>query len=309
MEENLSYKVNDVISAFENLPETGKHEKIKNLHYFSNIGSEHIQGYTRYRNNEKIYYIFSHNTTGDYGYLLISIGKDDKSPQTIKLEKDWKHPGGIQAIGRYIFIPCEKEKESQIFIFDMETEKFVEPSTMIAFEHEGSCLGITDYEENGTNYYFLLVGDHEKYYGYRAEVPSNMSQLKFESLGSINLKDKGYKNKKMNCQGIGLVTDSKDKNIYMIGLMSYTSLATYDDWAYVIRITINENADKNGNKITAKKIKERHLKNDGGISGVAGSHFRWGAGIAITPEGELEILTTSRNIIAGTKLDTTFWAK
>ena len=301
--------MNDVISAFEKLPETGKHEKIKNLHYFSNIGSKHIQGYTRYRNNGKIYYIFSHNTAGDYGYLLISIGKDDKNSQTIKLKKDWKHPGGIQAIGRYIFIPCEKKDESQIFIFDMETEKFVELSTMIAFGHEGSCLGITDYEENGTNYYFLLVGDHEKYYGYRAEVPSDMSQLKFESLGSINLKDKGYKNKKMNCQGIGLVTDSKDGNIYMIGLMSYTSGLTYADWAYVIRITIDENADKNGNKIAAKKIKERNLKNDGGISGVAGSHFRWGAGIAITPEGELEILTTSRNIIAGTKLDTTFWAK
>ena len=305
MEENLSYKVNDVISAFEKLPETGKHEKIKNLHYFSNIGLEHIQGYTEYRNNGKIYYIFSHNTTGDYGYLLISIGKDDKNTQTIKLEKGWEHPGGIQAIGRYIFIPCEKENKSRIFIFDMETEKFVEPSTTIEFKHEGSCLGITDYEKDGTDYYFLLVGDHEKYYGYRAEVPSDMSQLKFESLGSIDLKDKGYQNKEMNCQGIGLVTDSKDGNIYMIGLMSYTSGLTYADWAYVIRITIDENKSQ----ITAKKVKERHLKNDGGISGVDGSHFRWGAGITITPEGELVILTTSRNIIAGTKLDTTFWAK
>lgn len=308
----LSIKVKNVPDAFKNLPENGNHEKFKSLPYFANIGPEHIQGYTQYQNDNDIQYLFTHNTTGTEGYLLATNSNDGNYVKKIRLEGNkCNHPGGIQAIGQYLFIPCEEEGKSKILIYDIETMAKVKLAEYIddngnkssQFKHEGSCLGITDYEQNGKKYYLLLVGDHQKYYGYRAEIPDNISELVFSPVGYINLTHKGHESKDMNCQGIGLVTDSTDEATYMIGMMSHESGLTYSDWAYLIKITICDD------KIGYEKISEKHLENEGGIHGVDGSHFRWGAGIRVKPNGNLVLLATSRNIIAGTKLDTTFWRK
>ena len=88
----------------------------------------------------------------------------------------------------------------------------------------------------------------------------------------------------------------------MIVPMSRGSGTTYADWIYLLPLNIS---DRN---VTIKGGGHgRHLTNAGGVSGVAGSHFCGGAGIQILSDGRLAVMATSRNIIAGTKLDATIW--
>lgn len=76
------------------------------------------------------------------------------------------------------------------------------------------------------------------------------------------------------------------------------------DYVYCFEILVN---------VMEKTIKPStmhdcvHLTNKGGVVGTAGTHFRWGAGIRITKGGKLVILATSRNVIAGTRLNTNYW--
>jgi len=70
---------------------------------------------------------------------------------------------------------------------------------------------------------------------------------------------------------------------------------------YLIKLTISNNT------INHENLKSKHLVSKGGVSGVAGTHFRWGAGIRVTPDGKIVLLATSRNIIAGGSLDTNYW--
>lgn len=57
--------------------------------------------------------------------------------------------------------------------------------------------------------------------------------------------------------------------------------------AYLIKITVS-NGDMKYDKVEAK-----HFISVGGLSGVNGTHFRWGAGIKIKPSGRLVLLATS----------------
>ena len=112
--------------------------------------------------------------------------------------------------------------------------------------------------------------------------------------------------KSIDCQGFGLITShSYDKKgeeqevPYMIAPVYQDS----EDWIYLIEL------DFSGSSFSMIPRICRHLKNDGGLPGEAGTHFRWGAGVCITSDSKLKILATSRNIVSTgvTKLNTNYW--
>ncbi len=302
--EHLSFKVNNVTDAFKNLPQKGKHEKFTRLPYFANIAPEHIQGYTQYENG-KLHFVFTHSSKGDYGRIVITDGLTNKAKR-IHTPKNWSHPAGIQCIGKYLFVPCGTDSKSKLCIYDVnelanEDLETNPPLKTIDFNHRGGSVGIVDFSLDGTPHYLLVLGDRGTYHAYISPIPvdGDITKTNFSRIGSYFVNYK--KDKKIDCQGFGLVTDTSGE-VFMIALSSHGKGLSYADWGYLIGLSVTKTS------ITPTEINRRQFINNGGIDGVDGPHFRWGAGIRVTPSGKLVLLTTSRNIIIGGNLDTTYWA-
>jgi hypothetical protein len=298
-----SIKVNDVVKQFENLPETSNFEKFTDLPYFT---VDHIQGYTQYQ-NDKMHYIFTHSLGGrDSGRIVITHGLKTQH-QEIRTPSGWNHPGGIQCVGSFLFVPCEKDKQSIVCMYDL-TSLQTEPLKTFKFNHEAGSLGIVDFTHNGKTCYLLLLGDIGKksklYHAYISEVPTDgdMTKIEFTENGSFELDEVG-KEEHIGCQGFGLITDTSN-NVFMIALASHGSGLTCADWGYLIKLSI----DGQGIQADKEHAISRHFISKGCVGGVAGCHFRWGAGIRVTPDRRIVLLATSRNIIAGNFLNTTYWA-
>lgn len=303
IEDMTAYRLDDAVLSLNNLETEGVYEKIKGLRYFPNLGIEHVQGYTQYEKDGNLYFLFTHHTIGKYGYILQTINNSDNT-QYFKTTAGWSHPAGIQCLGQYLFVPCEEGSESTIFVYDVLRN--MTKVKIIKCSHRAGCIGVTDFKRDNETYVLLLVGDQQVYHAYVAKKYTLIKDLKFESFGKIDLgirtedDNKFFDKKSVNCQGFGLVTD-KNEEVHMLALMTHSC----EDKVYMLKINI----DFENKSVSYKTETSAHLINKGGIVGDYGSHFRWGAGIRVTPAKQLVILATSRNIIAGTKLDTTSWYK
>lgn len=304
IEDMTAYRVKDAIDSLNHLPGKGTYEKIKGLEYFANLGVEHIQGYTQYEKDGKLFYLFTHDTKGNYGYIL-QAESGSENTKCISTPFGWYHPAGIQCLGQYLFVPCEVDSEAKIFVYDvLNNLKMVK---VLKCSHRAGCIGVTDIKRGEDTYVVLLVGDQQKYYAYVAKKCTMMKDLNFEPFGKIDLgtnrtpaQDSFFDEETISCQGFGLVTDANEQ-VHMLALMTNNCV----DKVYMLKINI----DFSTKSVCYETEVSVHLVNAGGIVGDYGSHFRWGAGIRITPKNELVVLATSRNIIAGTKLDTTVWCK
>lgn len=303
IEDIAAYRLDDAVLSLDNLETEGVYEKINGLRYFSNLGIEHVQGYTQYEKDGNLYLLFTHHTVGQYGYILQSINHSDDT-KSFRTPFGWSHPAGIQCLGQYLFVPCEEGSEARIFVYDVLRD--MTKVKVLRCSHRAGCLGVTDFKRDNETYVLLLVGDQQVYYAYVAKKCTLMKDLNFEPFGEIDLgartedEDKFFDKKSVNCQGFGLVTD-KNEETHMLALMTHSC----EDKVYMLKINI----DFEKKSISYKTETSAHLINKGGIVGDYGSHFRWGAGVRVTPAKQLVILATSRNIIAGTKLDTTSWYK
>ena len=295
----LSIKLNDAVGSFMSISEDGNSETFKGLPYFSNIGVDHIQGYTQYGGGTNPpSYIFTHSSDLSKGAILIkkdfaAAGKGYKTSGS-------NHPSGVQTIGKYLFAAMSTGSgKSRVSVYDLsniENNQITEVKTISFDDHKAACLGITDINIAGKNYYLLVVRSDENYIGYLSEVPDDMSKLSFKKIGSFTLEN--INKRTIVCEGFGLVTDIHNQ-AYMVALQTHNAK---EDWGYLIKI----NASLSG--IThVYEDKCKHFKKKGGVSGDFGTHFRWGAGIYIHPAEKLVVLATSRNIIAGTKLDANYW--
>lgn len=329
--EFFAYRVDNVEKEFKNLPQDGFLETFEHLMYFSNIAVEHIQGYTQYQHGTETYYIFTHHTAGDYGYIMITNGTDCTDETVIRMPKGYNHPAGIQCVGKYLFVPCEKDEECTIFVYDllnlkpMGKDKYIEekPVKEMKYKHRAGCVGITDYVSNGKHYYLMVLGANDTYHVYRAEIKEDglkkdfasidfdeMNYFKLNSVEIDELQDDGSTKKetrKIDCQGIGLVTDGANGAVYMVAPITWNN---YCDWLYLFKLDI-DNADKNGEKAEnfVLPVLGRHMISHGGLAGLDGIHFRWGAGIYVKANNRLMVLTTARNTLPlhDANLKTNFW--
>ena len=312
---HLSTKVENVKEKFMNILETGVFEKFENLPCFSNTSVDNIQDYTQYQDQTATHFTSAHSLNGrESRRTLINHGLKNNGlknnglktqNQEIRMPADWNHPGGIQCIGQYLFVPCEKNTQSIVLIYDLANSSY-EPVKTIEFNHRAGCLGITDFKYDDNLYYLLIIGDGTRYHIYTSEVPDDgdISKVSFSAKGNFILEKipqlKDTKNDP-GCQGLSLITDTKN-NVFMIALYSNDSGLMYVDWGYLMNFKIEKD------KITPDiiTITGKHLKNKSEVSSILGMHFRWGACIRITPDGRIVIPATGRNIISGSGLNTAY---
>lgn len=188
-----------------------------------------------------------------------------------------------------------------IYLYDLRSLRVGELRRVeqfdLASEHKAGALGITRYtSDDGTDYFVLIVahldGENSVYHVYRANAAQGIENAKFTEVGSFAF-DKDF-------QGFGLVTEADTNNIYMIGLLSTTSGATYDDYAYLYQLdTVNWSI--------SESIQQIHLTSTGGAAGVLGVHFRYGASVYVNSAGNLMLSATERNSVLGSSIAVNDW--
>jgi hypothetical protein len=322
MNDYQAVKVSDVKGRFDSLPKNGTYEKFTNFPYYdANIGVDHIQGYTQYQGSNGKEYIFTHSeerlvNTGNGRVIFMNSPTTHPQPPVIAAPKSgYYHVGGIQAVGKYLFVPFTNNKDKLIAVYDLETPKRTLVASYGGFPGS-SALGITDFIYKGEPHYLLIVNNGVDYHIYTAPIPKDgviSNKTAFSYYGVLSLKGLPKKigqDGKINCQGFGLVTETSGL-VYMIALETHDKVVEYEDWAYLIQMTTPDGQIGLAN---VNEIKSKHLYSNksGGMKGNDGTHFRWGSGIHILPEGKLVILATRRNILNPTistphVLDTYYW--
>lgn len=147
-------------------------------------------------------------------------------------------------------------------------------------------MGITSYEDEQGNAYYVLVvthldGANRVYYVYQAPAEKGIEFAEFQQVGSFVL-DKDF-------QGFGLVTESGTNRIYMIGLWPTTEGASYADYAYLYELNTDTWS-------LGEELNSHHLVSTGGGAGVMDVHFRYGAGVSVSGNGELAVSATEHNL-------------
>lgn len=310
MDNKRSEKVYDVPKAYQ---EKDKRSELTVYHMPESYNKVecHIQGYAGYWKEETEYHIFTHNVTHQYpsGHIVVAARRPPNNDFDKILEfdcpTDWRHPGGIQGIGDYLFVPCEKGEASIVSIYRLSglPDRIEKVKTLEFKDHRAGCLGITDFTIREEDYYLLLIGDQYIYHAYIARIPDDISNVAFNAVGTISLDsiNRQVKSKTeqavLNCQGFGLVTDQNNQ-VFMVAPMSFGSGTSYQDWLFLIRIFV-----------TAESIGYEDLSRSKAVTstggGSAGVHFRWGAGIQIK-NGSFTVYSTRRNIVTS-KLKLNFW--
>lgn len=301
----LSAKAKEVRAAFKAIKQHAQKEVFYNFPYFNKIGVEHIQGYIQCEFGGKRMCIFTHKVDGGPGRIILTDGPGGKV--TVIKSGCYSHPGGMQAIGKYLFVPCEKEDTSKILIYDLEKidTGMETPEHCVTFHnHRATCLGITDFTKNGVPHYLLIVGVGEQYYAYIAEVPANIKFLKFSAVGEFTLdKEPSGHYDVIRCRSFGLVTDTENQ-VYMVAMATHGCGVKNEDYAYLIEIDPSD--------VKSYRYAEYHRLMNDSVQGYYRTHFVWGAGVRINPDGQLMLLATSRNIIGSSScyntLETNYWA-
>lgn len=301
--EDTAKSVGSVESAFSSLPLNGTQLDLSGFPGSYDPSVNHIQGYSLYDGaDDTRYSILTHSVaTADYAHIVAGPqnGGDKWGFKTYL--KDWRHPGGVQVIGDYLLVPSEQDTKAHIALYDLRALQVGELRRVERFDlsvaHKAGALGITSYTDaSGVSYYVMIVahldGENSVYHVYRAAAAGGLEAAEFTEVGNFPL-EKDF-------QGFGLVTETGTNDIYMIGLWAPAEGATFADHAYLYQLdtktwTIGEELD------------HKHLTSTGGLPGVMGVHFRYGANVYVDGAGKLTISATERNSVLGSSLATNEW--
>lgn len=299
-----SYEVSDVSEVFHSLPVDGTLCSLEGFPGSYDPTVNHIQGYSLYNTKDHFpYVILTHSvSTASYAHIVAGPKLEDEKWGFKTFLQDWRHPGGIQVIGDYVLVPSEHESSAHVALYDLRTLTVEELRRVEGFDlavnHKAGALGVTSYHDaSGTEYYVLIIAhlDNENsvYHVYRAPAADGIETATFTEVGSFPY-GKDF-------QGFGLITEEETNNIYMIGLWSPSEGATFADYAYLYRLdtetwTIGEALDS------------IHMVSTGGLPGMMGVHFRYGAGTYVDQSGLMTISATERNSVLGSSLATNNWS-
>lgn len=298
------YEMADVQAAFHSLPADGTLCNLEGFPGSYDPTVNHIQGYSLYNSSGGFpYVILTHSvSTAPYAHIVAGPKLGDEKWGFKTYLRDWRHPGGIQVIGDYVLVPSEHDSSAHIALYDLRTLAVEELRRVeqfdLAVDHKVGALGITSYRDAGGTEYYVLVAAHldnenSVYHIYRAPAADGIEAADFTEVGAFPY-DKDF-------QGFGLITEEGTNHIYMIGLWSPSEGATFADYAYLYRLdtdtwTIGEALDS------------IHMVSTGGLPGMMGIHFRYGAGVYVDQSGLLTISATERNSVLGSSLATNDWS-
>ena len=195
--------------------------------------------------------------------------------------------------GNHYGIPCHHGPGGGLFRqADPEHKGFD-----LAVSHKAGALGITSYEDkNGIEYYVMIVahldGENTVYHVYRALASNGIENARFSEVGSSE-SDKDF-------QGFGLITEDGTNDIYMIGLWSPSEGVTFADYAYLYQLNTET-------WTIGEALQQIHMVSVGGMAGMMGVHFRYGANVYVADDGTLTLSATERNSVLGSSLATNDW--
>lgn len=322
-----SFKVKDVETLFKNISQKGEYQAIYNIPYFPDC-PHHIQGITKAYTKSNLssstsyteYTIISHSSNGliKGGCIYVQKSGDKKTTKRFYMPNKMKHPAGMQAIGPFVYIPCEKGNGMALYIFDirtMEDENIKGFCYRQEFNHPGACVGITDCicedEKGEKDYkYLLVVNENPKLHFYISRMCDDKDEngnllLSFEEIKNpkdISLKEEfGYS----DFEGMGLVTDESGTP-YLIAFNMHKETHNVDRMC-LLKINI-VNGIPSVEKLKGDNSQVRTMVAvQKVILGELGVHFRWGTGLLVTHDNQIEITSTGRNIIGGEKVETNRW--
>ena len=173
----------------------------------------------------------------------------------------------------------------------------IEHLNAVIISHKAGALGITSYEDkNGIEYYVMIVahldGENTVYHVYRALASNGIENARFSEVGSFE-SDKDF-------QGFGLITEDGTNDIYMIGLWSPSEGVTFADYAYLYQLNTET-------WTIGEALQQIHMVSVGGMAGMMGVHFRYGANVYVADDGTLTLSATERNSVLGSSLATNDW--
>lgn len=300
-----SYCVSNVKTKFHELPVDGTQVDLKGFPGSYDPTVNHIQGYSLYNSDkgDVPYVILTHSvSSAPYAHIIAGPKAGNEKWGFKTYLEGWRHPGGIQVIGDYVLVPSEHESSAHIALYDLRTLAVEELRRVeqfnLAVNHKAGALGVTSYKDaDGAEYYVLVVAHLDNansvYHVYRAPAEKGIEAASFTEVGAFPY-DKDF-------QGFGLITEAESNEIYMIGLWSPQEGATFADYAYLYRL------DTNTWKI-GEAFDSIHMISTGGLPGMMGVHFRYGAGVYVNQSGLLTISATERNSVLGSSLATNDWS-
>ena len=296
-------KVVDVKNKFAALPIDGVQSNLEGFPGSYDPTVNHIQGYAQYDSCDHTRYsILTHSVgTAPYAHIVAGpkTGSDKWGFKTYL--QNWKHPGGVQVMGDYLLVPSEQDASAHIALYDLRSLAVKELRRVETFDlavsHKAGALGITSYEDkNGIEYYVMIVahldGENTVYHVYRALASNGIENARFSEVGSFE-SDKDF-------QGFGLITEDGTNDIYMIGLWSPSEGVTFADYAYLYQLNTET-------WTIGEALQQIHMVSVGGMAGMMGVHFRYGANVYVADDGTLTLSATERNSVLGSSLATNDW--
>ena len=292
----VNIKLNNVTDAFDAVQLKGTEYKWSCKTNPPNLAESHVQGIAIW--NDLV--IFVQNNKG-YSKGKIQVVDRYSADCLYTLDtpyENYNHPGGMQLIGDYLVVPVEKSnhKESIIYFYDLND---LEDNTILPCKIEQATEGcgaacITNYTENGTEYYLLIAYNNGTYNFYKSNGKTlNNVECCFEKLYAVSpplLEDRDY-------QGLALITDT-EQNIYMIGLRTDDLFGSNKDYMDLYELDISNSA----HPFSTDVVDPRHMTcvhSGGAIAGANGTHFRWGVGGVVSDLNSLILWATQRNFVAG----------
>ena len=320
-------KLNNVRESFDHIVATGV---IKRWPGVLDSGSKlsdkwkvsHIQGFSSY--TEQNLQVFSHSLEGDCGYLIFSKYPSDFT-QISTYDKGFNHPGGIQAIGDYLLVPCEKindENKSYIRLYDMsplksgQTPKPCEQFCIYRDDRKATAAGITKYADLYGNWFLIVICNWGTCDFYKAKANKDLPDCNFIHVASIDMSSTWDPDKRgYDVQCLNLVTQNKTapsdnaEQIFMTAfatkLIGTELTGTYEDHAVLISIipeieeVIKPYEKDVYNGIKCSFICDKHLETrHNATPGTLGVHFRYGAALEVKDD-KLVLYATGRNFTGG----------
>ena len=286
-------KLSDVPGAFESVSQKGQAIKVTGEPWIPNIAESHVQGFVTYNNS---YALATYNNKGYSNGQLCTI---DLSSHALISSIDtppanYNHPCGMQIIGDYCVMAIENSayKQSFVYFYDMTTIGIQKTPTPLSYvlprpQAGAGAAAITNFtDQSGVERYLLGVYDNgtiDFYVSDGQPLPNpTFGDIQF----SVQTEHGGYSN-------ISLLTDV-GQGLWLVGYRSSGTIV-YDDYMDLYQITLQ---DGGTTKISTSMSIHMVTDHGGGVVGVDGVHFRWGAGLQINPDGSLTMLATQRNFVA-----------
>ena len=97
-----------------------------------------------------------------------------------------------------------------------------------------------------------------------------------------------------------MITEDGTNDIYMIGLWSPSEGVTFADNAYLYQLNTET-------WTIGEALQQIHMVSVGGMAGMMGVHFRYGANVYVADDGTLTLSATERNAVLGSSLATNDW--